>query len=291
MTSDGIVRVWRPAGELAGDFLCVYLESGAGAAHLHEEWQFAVAEFPSAVSVGGFRRYAAHLGDVTVIPPYQVHSERQGAGPAGWRVLHVAASVMTRLYRAPPGKPSTSEPTFSGPVVESAAAAGELRTLLRGSEHGDMTEEFVPRVLVWLAKFLERHASESSSPPHTRSVERARTYLRERPTQAVSLPELVAVAGVSSSHLARSFSRLVGLPPRSFHAQVRLARARRLLSEGHAATRVAYECGFADQSHLNRRFKECYGLTPGAFQAQYLADRTATVQAKEMLTELDSDAA
>ncbi len=75
------------------------------------------------------------------------------------------------------------------------------------------------------------------------------------------------------SHLVRSFSRAVGLPPKSYHAQLRLARARRLLAEGKSATWVSYECGFADQSHLSRRFKECYGLTPGAFQSQYRGER------------------
>jgi AraC-like DNA-binding protein len=85
------------------------------------------------------------------------------------------------------------------------------------------------------------------------------------------MPEVGAIAGVTSSHLVRSFSRAVGLPPRSYHAQVRLARARRLLAEGKSPTWVAYECGFADQSHLSRRFKECHGVTPGAFQAQYRA--------------------
>ena len=100
------------------------------------------------------------------------------------------------------------------------------------------------------------------------AVERARAYLRDRPTDAVALSALAELAGVTVSHLVRSFSRTVGLPPKSYHAQVRLARARRLLSEGKSATWVAYECGFADQSHLSRRFKECYGLTPGLFQAQ-----------------------
>jgi len=84
-----------------------------------------------------------------------------------------------------------------------------------------------------------------------------------------------AKPGVTISHLVRSFSRSVGLPPKSYHAQVRLARARRLLAEGKSATWVAYECGFADQSHLSRRFKECHGVTPGAFQAQYCAQRSS----------------
>ena len=59
----------------------------------------------------------------------------------------------------------------------------------------------------------------------------------------------------------------------SYHTQVRLARARRLLAEGRPASWVAYECGFADQSHLTRRFKESYGMTPGAFRAKHRATR------------------
>lgn len=135
--------------------------------------------------------------------------------------------------------------------------------------------EFLTRVANWLEQFLLRHAEVNVAPQRMPPVERARAYLQNRPTQSVTLPEVGAVAGVTVSHLVRSFSRTVGLPPKSYHAQVRLARARRLLAEGKSATWVAYECGFADQSHLSRRFKECHGVTPGTFQAQYGARRSA----------------
>jgi AraC-like DNA-binding protein len=87
----------------------------------------------------------------------------------------------------------------------------------------------------------------------------------------------VAIGGIAASHLVRSFSREVGLPPKRYHAHVRLAFARRLLAEGRSATWVAHECGFADQSHLSRRFKQCYGITPGAFQAQCQGRQVAEV--------------
>lgn len=271
MTHEGVVRVWRPAGDSAGDFLCYYVESGGGAAHVHEEWQFAVAEGPAGVSVGAFRRYAARLEDVSVIAPYEVHAERSGVTRPEWRILHVAAPVVARLHRAAPDSNGHPQPHFAGPVLNDPAAAVQLRCLLRCSENGELADEFVPRILEWLARLLKHHATTPGGPARRDSVERARAYLRDHPTQPTNLDELVTVAGISSSHLARSFSRLVGLPPRSYHTQVRLAHARRLLTLGHPATRVAYECGFADQSHLNRRFKQCYGLTPGAFQAQYFA--------------------
>jgi AraC-like DNA-binding protein len=268
MTSGASVRFWQPAPEVANEVVCAYLEVSDSLPHLHEEWQFGVLDTPSKLSLGAYRRYSVRTDDVTVVQPYDVHSEQGELGAAPkWRMLYVATSIASRVYG---GK----APRFPRPVVTDPAAAGELRELLGHSDEGSLAgEEFLRRVAHWLERFLLRHAEGAPMPRRMPAVERAREYLQNHPTQSVGLPEVGAVAGVTISHLVRSFSRAVGLPPKSYHAQVRLARARRLLAEGKPATWVAYECGFADQSHLSRRFKECHGVTPGAFQAQYRTAR------------------
>ena len=264
MTSDASIRFWQPAPEASTELVCAFLPTSEGPPHLHEEWQFGVLETPSKLSLGAFRRYNAHADDVTIVHPYDVHSESGGVGTAPkWRMLYVAPSIVSRVYGG-------EAPRFQGPVVADSAAAAELRELLRRSGDGTVAgADFLRRVAHWLQQFLLRHAENDVPPKQMPAVERARAYLQDRPTESVTLPEVGAVAGVTISHLVRSFSRAVGLPPKSYHAQVRLARARRLLAEGKSATWVAYECGFADQSHLSRRFKECHGVTPGAFQTQY----------------------
>ena len=270
MTHDAGVRFWQPVPEVATELVCAALPAREGPPHVHEEWQFGVLESPSKLSVGAFRRYSAHAEDVTVVHPYDVHTEGSALGtPPRWRMLYVAPSLLSRVYG--PGAPC-----FHRPVVTDPAAAAELRELLRLSGDGTMEgAEFLSRVAHWLEQFLARHAQDIVTPKRIPVVERARAYLQDRPTQSVTLPEVGAVAGVTISHLVRSFSRSVGLPPKSYHAQVRLARARRLLAEGRSATWVAHECGFADQSHLSRRFKECHGVTPGAFQVQYRTGRNS----------------
>ncbi len=285
MISDGAVRFWQPAPQAANELACAYLEVGRGRAHVHEEWQFAVAEGSAKLSVGAFRRYAARPTDLTAVPPYDVHTEGGGSGPSPhWRVLYVAPSLVNRLYRGVVGRSGLDAPRLAGPVLADPVAAAELGGLLQESEEGKIEgSEFVSRALRWVETLLRLHAADAPAAARMPAVERARAYLRDRPTQAVSLPEVGVIAGVTISHLVRSFSRAVGLPPKSYHAQVRLARARRLLAQGKSATWVAYECGFADQSHLSRRFKECYGLTPGVFQSQY--------RARPVATGLDSNAA
>jgi AraC-like DNA-binding protein len=275
MTGDKGMQFWRPAGVSSPDFSCAFLNAGCPSAHLHEEWQFAVAEDSCAVSVGAYRRCTVYASDVVVIAPYQVHTELGGFGTAPrWRVLHISAPTVSRLSAATGARGGTGT-AIRNPVVTDPAAAMALGALLRGAEAREPPEAFERQARCWLGTFLERHTPAIVPAPAPPAVERARTYLLEHPLEAVSLQEVRAVAGVTVSYLVRSFARVVGLPPMSYHAQVRLARARRLLAEGRPASWVAYECGFADQSHLTRRFKESYGLTPGAFSAKQRAGRAA----------------
>jgi len=273
MSSTEIVRFWQPASEAGTDFIAAWLTVGRSMPHVHSEWQFAVAEMPTGLSIGAFRRFATRGDTVTVVPPLTVHTEGAGSesGP-GWRVLYVAPAVIDRLTGQRSGDDAGSVVRFHAPALTNLARAGELRELLRESVEGLVDgAEFMNRASAWLEQVLREHASVLPDAPRASAVERARTLLHSRPTQPLELPEIATVAGTSVSHLVRSFSRVVGLPPQRYHVQVRLAHARRLLAQGQAASWVAYECGFADQSHLNRRFKECHGLTPGAFQIQYQA--------------------
>jgi AraC-like DNA-binding protein len=265
------VRFWQPAPQVATELVGAYLTAGTGSPHVHEEWQFGVLESPAKLTIGAYRRYGAGRDDVTIVRPYEVHSEDGGGGvPPVWRVLYVAPSIVSRVH-------SGLFPRLWSPVVTDPAAAAELRSLLRLSCDGAIPgSEFLSRLMDWLEQFLLRHAGHVVAETRAPAVERTRAYLQDRPTESVSMTQIGTTSGVSLSYLVRSFSRSVGLPPKSYHAQVRLARARRFLAEGKSATWVAYECGFADQSHLNRRFKECYGITPGAFQAQYCSRGDAT---------------
>lgn len=274
----GQVRFWNPTPELPDEFDCAYLDGGFASPHVHEEWQFAVAAVPYAISIGAFRRYIAGPEDVTVVQPYDVHTEHGIlGGPREWWVLHVAPSVIARVYQ----DATRQAPRFGSPLVQDPQSARTLAEMLRASLDGCLEgQAFANQALDWLRRLLEGQNARSTTRAVTQgpraSLERARAYLQAHATEPILLSDLVSVAGITASHLVRSFSRRVGLPPKSYQTQIRLARARRLLAQGRAATWVAYECGFADQSHLSRRFKEFYGVTPGAFQAQYQAQPVTT---------------
>ena len=79
------------------------------------------------------------------------------------------------------------------------------------------------------------------------------------------LVELSAVAGLSRFELVRRFGAQIGLTPHAFQTNLRIARAKALLTTGAAPAAVAAACGFADQAHLTRTFRLAVGVTPARY--------------------------
>jgi len=97
-------------------------------------------------------------------------------------------------------------------------------------------------------------------------VRKALDVLESRPQGDLSLKELAGLVRVSPYHLARLFSRRVGVPPHVYQTLSQLRLARKQLLSGMSLAETALASGFYDQSHLCLRFKHYMGVTPGQFQ-------------------------
>ena len=81
-----------------------------------------------------------------------------------------------------------------------------------------------------------------------------------------SLDALSVRAGVTPSHLVRTFTQAVGLSPHHYLVQTRVRRASEFLARGIPSSFVAAMTGFVDQSHLTTQFKRYVGTTPASYQ-------------------------
>jgi AraC family transcriptional regulator, activator of mtrCDE len=98
---------------------------------------------------------------------------------------------------------------------------------------------------------------------------RAVLAMMNDPTRAWSLDELADVAAMSRASLVRAFHKAGAPAPLAFLAELRLAIARRRLSDGGASLeRIAAEVGYHSQTAFSRAFVRKYGMRPGKLRAE-----------------------
>jgi AraC-like DNA-binding protein len=239
--------------------------------HAHERYAMGVIERGAL----GFRyrgeNIVAPAGSINLSNPGEPHTGH-AAVDTGWvyRMFYFDTSLLRHAATEIAGRPR-GLPYFQLGVIHDsflARLAHRLHAALEESNRSTLEQE--SRMFEMLARWILHHADDrpvlQTVGQEHRSVKQAREYIEARYTDDVSLEQLARVANLSPFHLVRVFRDQVGLPPHTYLTQVRVGRAKALLSQGRAIAQVALEVGFADQSHLTRRFKGITGLTPGQYR-------------------------
>ena len=163
---------------------------------------------------------------------------------------------------------------FRDPSLESVSR--ELLNELRlGAGASRLCVDSLATVLV--VHMLRRHnatavlTGESSSTANGLAPWRLRRtldYLDAHLTEETSLVDLAAVAGLSPYHFGKLFKRSTGQSPHVYVVNLRITRAKSLLSTGRKAlSEIATECGFSSQNHFTSTFHRAVGVTPGRFRS------------------------
>ena len=88
------------------------------------------------------------------------------------------------------------------------------------------------------------------------------------------LPELARRLGVSYTWFRRMFTHHTGLSPHQYRLQIKLGRARTLLSDTALTVKeVAFRCGFENEHYFSRLFKRKTGRAPGEWRRSLAGGR------------------
>jgi AraC family transcriptional regulator len=96
---------------------------------------------------------------------------------------------------------------------------------------------------------------------------RVTAYIEEHVADDIPLATLAELARLSPFHFCRSFREAFGMPPRRYHANRRIERAKQLLTNRELSVMViALEVGFSDTSTFTAAFHGLTGQTPSRYR-------------------------
>jgi AraC-like DNA-binding protein len=99
-------------------------------------------------------------------------------------------------------------------------------------------------------------------------IHRVRSHIESRlGHEPLLTKDLAALTGLNQYHFCRVFRRSFGETPHGFIVRRRIEKAQGLmLKDDTALSRIASECGFADQAHFSRTFRKRLGVSPGEWR-------------------------
>jgi AraC-like DNA-binding protein len=265
-------HLWR-TDELGGlELLRATYVSFVFTPHSHEDFLIALTE--EGVGYPIFRRdsHAVGPGDVFVLNPEESHAGGPATdAPWGYRALYPSMELLRRIS-AEFDRSIDVVPEFFGDVLRDRMVASALRRFHEISEDPASShlhrESCLTSALVALVRRHGRsHAPLKRLGKEHWGVKIAREYLDEHAPENISLVSLASLVGLSPFHFCRVFRDVVGLTPHAYQSQIRVRRAKQLLSQNVPIAEAAVQAGFYDQAHLTKHFKRVVGITPGRYVA------------------------
>lgn len=96
-------------------------------------------------------------------------------------------------------------------------------------------------------------------------------YIEKHYDESISMSDMAAMAGLSSTHFNRRFRQLLRMSPTEYLRSVRIQAAQsRLTNTSQTLAQIATAVGFTDQSHFTRRFREVTGMTPAQWRKRFV---------------------
>lgn len=265
------IRLWRDSQLHGGmEILRASCYEHSYPAHFHEEFVIAAFARGAQRTRVSRRNGIAAAGTVMIIAPGEVHTGEAVQRDEGWDycafypsetlINEVAHSVISgrgavnfgsdgirhdplmasRMLKASSIIHKSSDP------LEKECILYQVLNLLVG-HYGVRDNKYVRQVIM------------------RADISRTIDFLQSEYQAPLTVKEIAQIAGLSEFHFMRTFQAVTGLSVHQYLTQVRLIRAKGLLSKGICSAQVATEVGFFDQSHLIKNFKNQFGITPGCF--------------------------
>ena len=239
------------------------------ALHTHETFSVGAVIGGHSTYINGKQRQPISAGAVVVVNPQQVHACNPVADqPWAYHMLYVDTHWLGDLQRELGASHGEGFSGFATTLTVRSDLHAGLNALV-GVLHDPHAATLGKHEAV-IQYFSALQSALTLAPPALAEADsrlaRAAELIADQCTQALTLDEICAAAGLSASHLIRAFKQRYGMTPHAYLVNCRVQYSRQQLRQGRPIAAVAAEAGFADQAHLQRAFKQLLAATPGHYR-------------------------
>lgn len=189
------------------------------------------------------REAECRVGDVFIVPPYAVHSVRQG------KDARLLSMCMGTAF-----------------IEETARETAEeiVRNLLRdAAEQGIFGKEQEEKLFSSMrAVYLLRDNGQKEMDADIKILA---DKITSHPEQELPIEAMAEKIFVSKYHFIRKFKNSIGMTPHRFCIQNRIRTSQRMLDEKKPISGIAAKMGFYDQSHFDKAFRRIVGISPSEY--------------------------
>lgn len=114
-----------------------------------------------------------------------------------------------------------------------------------------------------LLKMMNRKSSlEEQQKGMTNGMETTIDYMNSQFQNDIKINDLAVMAGFSVNHFTKVFKRIMNRTPMDYLMELRMTRAKQLLTTNDKMKHVARKSGFRDEHYFSRAFKKIEGVAP-----------------------------
>lgn len=264
--------------------------SGFFRMHAHEYCELAVVLGGRGTHLTESGGYPLELGEVFVISPGQKHGfenadglrlcnvmfdQEQFLGPGGEVGNMRGVATLFGGDSRKPGARFRQRLSLPGDeMVYVRSLLARMRAEYEAKEEAwkaVMRSMFVVLVAYLCRRFDAR--KEGTGTPVARMAE-VMGLIRERFRERLTVGELAAVAGLSTSQLQRRFRSVYGQSPMQFVTELRMQEACELLKKDSLEVgEIGLTCGYSSSSFFATQFRKWSGETPSGYRGRMSAER------------------
>lgn len=212
-------------------------------------------------------RGTARAGQVLLLDCNAPHAYA-AQGKCSFTFLHFAGAQSQALYDEIVRNVGNLIPMAS--PNELHESIGELLFAMR-SDHRLNEAETSALIYSMLMKLLEHSGASGAGSSGNPVVDRAIGYIQSHLTDKLSVEEIAANAGYSSSYFSHLFAEETGLSPYQFVVKSRIEHAQQLLKTTRQTVQeIAFQCGFNSAANFCYTFRKLVGTSPHEYRRRPL---------------------